>query len=433
MKFPVEHHEFKFITDNSKECDEDTAFLKTEQNRDFLEDAKSRTKYILTPDKLKEIYRVSDIKIIGITGTNGKTTTAAAIYSILLDLKERVALAGSRGFYINDEKIYDKTLTTEPILKTLYNLYLAKERGCTFYVMEVSSHAISQNRVESLNFALKVFTNITQDHLDYHGSFEEYFKVKSSFFLDDTLKLINKDAKKIDFNTKNCYTYALDTPASFNILAYSFNDGLVGIIRHFKEQEKFSSPMFGLFNLYNLTAAIASVKLISDYSLYEICEVCQNFAGVAGRMELISQEPLVIVDFAHTPDGIEKVLNSFIGRDISIVFGAGGDRDRSKRALMGAVANRYAKKIYLTSDNPRGEDPLGIIKDIDDGIKDKDKVTILLDRADAIMVAIDELKDGEVLLILGKGDEKYQEIKSKNVPFDDRVVAKELLKEKFNR
>ena len=150
-------------------------------------------------------------------------------------------------------------------------------------------------------------------------------------------------------------------------------------------------------------------------------------------MEVVSERPLVIVDFAHTPDGMDKVLDSLKDKEISVVFGAGGDRDALKRVMMGRVANRYAKKIYLTNDNPRSEEPLKIIEEIDSGISDKEKVTILADRKDAIEVAISELEEGEILLILGKGDEEYQEIGSKFVPFDDRVVAKAFLKEKFNR
>ncbi len=433
MKFPVENKEFQFITDNSSECNAQTAFLLTKQNSDFLQNAKDNyANCILSVEALKEIYEISDIRIIGITGTNGKTTTAAAIYSLLLDLDQKVAFQGTRGLYVNEERREEKTHTTPPILKTLYNLYLAKKEDCEYFIMEVSSHSIVQERIEGLEFALKVFTNITQDHLDFHKTFENYLHVKSSFFSNEGLKLINKDAKKINFNSKNCYTYALEVPASFNILAYSMNDGLTAAIKHFDVQEPFHTPMHGFFNLYNITAAIASVKLLTDFSLAEICQVCENFAGVSGRMEVVSDRPLVIVDFAHTPDGMDKVLDSLKDKEISVVFGAGGDRDATKRVQMGRVANRYAKKIYLTNDNPRSEEPLTILEEIDNGITDKSKVTILPDRKEAIEVAIDELVEGEVLLILGKGDEEYQEIGSKKLPFDDRVVTKAILKEKFN-
>jgi UDP-N-acetylmuramoyl-L-alanyl-D-glutamate--2,6-diaminopimelate ligase len=433
VKFKILNQEFEYVSDNSSKCDSKTAFLHTNQNDKFLQNAKDNGAVkILTVDELQNIYDIKALKVVGITGTNGKTTTAAAMYSLFLDLDKKVAFQGTRGLYINEDRVEEKTHTTPPILKTLHNMYLAKEEGCEYFIMEVSSHAIVQQRIEGLKFALKVFTNITQDHLDYHKTFEEYVRVKGSFFLDDGLKLINKDAKKIAYNTKNTYTYALEVPASFNILAYSMNDGLTAAIKYFDTQESFYTPMHGFFNLYNITAAIASVKLLTDLPLSDICAVCDNFAGVSGRMEVVSDRPLVIVDFAHTPDGMDKVLDSLKDKEISVVFGAGGDRDRKKRPMMGRVANRYAKKIYLTNDNPRSEEPLTILEEIDNGIADKSKVTILPDRKDAIKVAIDELVDGEVLLILGKGDEEYQEIGIKKLPFDDRIVAKDVLKEKFN-
>ncbi len=434
MKIEINHNKYRYLSDNSQDIDNQTAFFCCEQNQPFLEDAKKNGAVdIVSPKELEEFFDISDMKIIGITGTNGKTTTAAAIYSMLLDLDYKVAFQGTRGLYINEERVEGKTLTTPLLLGTMYNLFRAKKAGCEYFIMEVSSHAISQNRIEGLKFALKVFTNITQDHLDYHGSFENYKRAKASFFMDDTLKLINKDAKKIEFNIKNCYTYALDAPASFNIMAYSLNNGIVAAIKYFRDQEQFSSSMHGFFNVYNLLAAIASVQLVTKRKLSEICNVVENFAGVAGRMEVVSERPLIIVDFAHTPDGMEKVLDSLKDKDISVVFGAGGDRDRKKRPMMGRVANRYAKKIYLTNDNPRGEEPEDIIDDIYVAIEQKDKVKIIVDRQKAIKMAIDELEEGEVILVLGKGDEEYQEIKGQKIAFDDRLIIRNIIKEKFNR
>ncbi len=434
MKYPVKNRPFDFITDNSLECDEKCAFVLTEQNQKYLHEVRKKDEIkIISPKIVQDIYGVKDMKVVGITGTNGKTTTAAAIYSILLDLGYGAAFQGSRGFFVNDRKLEEKSLTTPPILKTLYHMYLAKESGCEFFIMEVSSHAIVQKRIESLSFALKVFTNITQDHLDYHKSFEDYWSVKSSFFSDDVLKLINKDAKKIDFNIKNAYTYALDVPASFNIVAYSLNDGITAALKHFEEQVEFFSPLYGFFNLYNITAAIASVKLLTDFSLKDICNVVENFAGVGGRMEVVSDRPLVIVDFAHTPDGMDKVLDSLKEKKLSIVFGAGGNRDKSKRAMMGRVANRYGKKIYLTNDNPRDENPLDIIEDIKKGITEVTKLKVIPDRQKAIETAVNELEDEDILMILGKGDEEYIEIGNQKIPFDDREVVRAVMKEKFNR
>jgi UDP-N-acetylmuramoyl-L-alanyl-D-glutamate--2,6-diaminopimelate ligase len=196
-----------------------------------------------------------------------------------------------------------------------------------------------------------------------------------------------------------------------------------------QEEATFHSPMVGLFNLFNLMAAIGSVSMLTGRPIQEICDVVEHFAGVAGRMEVVSRDPLVIVDFAHTDDGMYQVLDSIKDRDISVVFGAGGNRDKGKRPRMGAVAGRFAKKIYVTSDNPRDEMPEMILEDILVGLVGKDHVTATPDRRLAIKMALEGLEGDEVLLILGKGDEDYQEIKGVKYPFDDRAVARELLQE----
>ena len=425
MKIEIENKPYKYITDNSKEVDENTAFFLCEQNKKYKQDS---FKHIVTVSELKELFNIKDIKIVGITGTNGKTTTAAAIYSFLLDLGYKVGFQGTRGLFINEEKIEGKTLTTPLIFNTLNHIKEAKDRGCEFFIMEVSSHAIEQQRIEGLDFELKIYTNLTQDHLDYHKTFEEYKRVKESFFLDESKKLINKDAKKINFNIKNAFTYALDTPATYNITAYTLKNGISAAVRHFGELESFHSSLQGTFNVYNLLAAVSATQILTNKPLKEICEVVENFAGVSGRMEVVNQNPLVIVDFAHTPDGMDKVLDSLKDKSISLVFGAGGDRDKSKRPLMGRVANRYAKKIYLTSDNPRSEDPQTILDEIAEGIVNKEKLKLVeLDRKKAITKAFNELENDEILVILGKGDEDYQEIDGVKHPFDDREVVRELL------
>ena len=429
MKIEISYKNARFVTDNSNECDRETVFLKTAQNKKFLEDAKNNNPLMIVDVKefIKDFGLDKDIKIIGITGTNGKTTTAAAVYSMLLDLDYGCAMQGTRGFFINDERVEEKTLTTPSVFKTLYHILLAKKRGCSYFVMEVSSHAIEQNRIESIPFSLKVFTNLSQDHLDYHKTMENYAAVKSSFFQDESLKLINKEDKHIRYNLKNCYTYAVDEGASFTVTAYSLRDGIKGVVKHFNESEEFYSKLYGLFNIYNLLGAIASVKLVTDKSLKEICQSVEGFGGVSGRMEVVSENPLVIVDFAHTPDGMQKVLESLSDREIVLIFGAGGNRDKTKRALMAKAAQRYAKKIYLTSDNPRDEDPIEIIKDIAEGFSETENVLAVPNRKKAIEVALKELQNDEVLVILGKGDEEYQEIKGKKFPFDDRKIVREFL------
>jgi UDP-N-acetylmuramoyl-L-alanyl-D-glutamate--2,6-diaminopimelate ligase len=281
-----------------------------------------------------------------------------------------------------------------------------------------------------LDFALKVHTNVTSDHLDYHGTVEEYRRVKSLFFADETPKLLNKDdINSITYNPANAQSYGVDEPATFKVQAFSLVHGITAGIKHMQEEATFHSPMVGLFNLFNLMAAIGSVSMLTGRPIQEICDVVEHFAGVAGRMEVVSRDPLVIVDFAHTDDGMYQVLESIKDRDISVVFGAGGNRDKGKRPRMGAVAGRFAKKIYVTSDNPRDEMPEMILEDILVGLVGKDNVTATPDRRLAIKMALDDLEGDEVLLILGKGDEDYQEIKGVKYPFDDREVVRELLQE----
>jgi UDP-N-acetylmuramoyl-L-alanyl-D-glutamate--2,6-diaminopimelate ligase len=257
---------------------------------------------------------------------------------------------------------------------------------------------------------------------------EEYRAVKSQFFDDETPKLLNKDEIEfITYNSVNAQSYGLDNPATFKVQAFSLKNGITAGINHLGEEVTFSSPMVGLFNLYNLMAGIGAVSMLTSAPLSKICEVVENFGGVAGRMEVVSSNPLIIVDFAHTDDGMLKVFESMKDHDIVTVFGAGGDRDKLKRPLMGAVASRFAKKIYVTSDNPRSEEPEVIIKEILAGIKDQTHTRAMVDRAFAISEAMRELQSGEVLLILGKGDEDYQEIKGEKYHFDDREIVRKIL------
>jgi len=418
----------KIYTDNSKEADENSAFVYSKQNENFIEDAKKNgCKEFIKSEDLKNHCDFSSIKVIGITGTNGKTTTAAAIYSILLDLGYKVALQGTRGFFINEQRVEEYSLTTPVQLGNFAHVQKAIENHCDFFVMEVSSHAIEQKRIEGLTFELKILTNITRDHLDYHKTIEEYINVKNSFFSDESKKLINKDEKKAKFNPKNCLTYGLDEPSTYKVQAYSFKDGMHVALQNFEKVESFTSMMMGIFNVYNLTAAIAAVHMTTKKSLNEICEAVENFAGVSGRMETLSLNPYIIVDFAHTPDGMKEVLGSFGHKDIIVVFGAGGDRDKDKRPLMGKVAQNYAKHIIVTSDNPRFEDPDLIIEDILRGISDKSKVEVEINRKLAIKKAIDLYTKNSVILVLGKGDEEYQIIYDQKLPFCDKEVINSYL------
>ncbi|PSM53187.1 UDP-N-acetylmuramoylalanyl-D-glutamate 2,6-diaminopimelate ligase [Campylobacter blaseri] len=420
-----------YITDNSNECTKNCYFLKSDFNAKYEKDALENGANIVDLNEAKNLLGVSkDIKIVGITGTNGKTTTAAAIYSTLLDLGYNVFLCGTRGAFVNEEKVDEKGLTTSSPIKILSYLDIATKNKCDFFIMEVSSHAIAQNRVEGIDFSLKIFTNLTQDHLDYHKTFSEYARVKSSFFMDDkTTKIINSDDENIKYSFKNTLTYSIKKVATYSLVAYSIKDGINAIVKTPDGEIMIDSDLVGEFNLYNLLAAFVAVKVLTKKTNEEIKKALSNFGGVEGRVEVVNENPKVIVDFAHTPDGIEKVLNALKANDMIVVFGAGGDRDRTKRPLMGAMVERFARTPIITSDNPRSEDPNLIIKDILEGFKFKEKAIIISDRKEAIKKALSLVKGKEIIVILGKGDENYQEIKGVKYPFSDKEVVKEILKE----
>lgn len=416
-----------FITDNTLECEKDCFFLKTAQNMNFSSKALEKGAKIIDVEECKKLLKIDEnIKIIGITGTNGKTTTAAAIYSILLDLGFKCGLCGTRGAFINDEQIDEKSLTTSPILKTLEYLQLATQKKCDFFIMEVSSHALVQNRIEGLNFAAKIFTNITQDHLDFHGSFENYKVAKELFFTDESLKFINKDALMIKFNVRNAFTYGIENPSLYQVKAYSLEDGISAIVALKDQSFHIDSPLLGLFNLYNLLAASACVNELVKPNLKDLEKAISGFGGVCGRVEQVANG--VIVDFAHTPDGIEKVLDTLKNKKLIVVFGAGGDRDKTKRPLMGKIVEHFAKIAIITSDNPRSEEPKDIMNEILSGFQNPDKALMIEDRKEAINKALKLKEKDDLVVILGKGDENTQEIKGVKYPFSDKAVVNEILK-----
>lgn len=424
------NHNNKIFTNNSQKANINNTFVLSKHNEQYLEQVKANgCEDIIDSSTLKSYFDFASIKIIGITGTNGKTTTAAAIYSILLDLGYKVALQGTRGFFINDKRVEEYSLTTPIQLGNFGHVQKAVENDCEFFVMEVSSHAIDQNRIEGLDFALKIHTNITQDHLDYHKTIQEYIDVKNSFFQCDGMKLINKDDKYIKFKMKNAYAYGAENPATFKVTAYSLKNGIHVALQHFSNVVNFSSPMMGYFNVYNLTAAVSAINLVTDEPLQKICDQVENFGGVSGRMEVVTQNPLTVVDFAHTPDGMEKVFQSFTSYDIITVFGAGGDRDKSKRPMMGKIAESFSKEIIITSDNPRFEDPDIICEDILQGCKKSALITVEINRKTAIEKALQHSKNyaNPVILVLGKGDEQEQIVYDKKFPLNDRKIIEELI------
>lgn len=467
------------ITDDTRQVGKNSLFLKTPQNECFIESLPYDVG-VIERDELKQYFNMQT-KIIGITGTNGKTTTAAAIYSILLDMGYKVALLGTRGMFINEVQKKPKGLTTPGLLELYEDIDMAANDGCDFFVMEVSSHAIKQGRIYGLEFFLKILTNITSDHLDYHKTWEDYCKTKMQFLKSgDCPKIINlddKNAAMLRFH-KNVFTYGIESKGHFFVNAYGLRDGIFAQVclrmPESNTKQDFNLPkdsnlsqnsnpsqecelyshLFGLFNLYNLLAATLSVHILTKNDLKSICSCVQNFGGVSGRMEIVSKNPLVIVDFAHTTDGMKQVFEAFKTRNVSVVFGAGGDRDASKRQKMGACAATYAKKIYITNDNPRSEKPINIAQSIAKGVmlsyenesldlndceflenkayifhvKGKLGVMqIVLDRLKAIELALKELPQDWVLLVLGKGDESVQIFKNENFYFNDKESIQNLL------
>lgn len=384
------------ITDNTKELTKNKIFLKTDQNSKYA----TNIKEFITP---KELLQNINTKFIGITGTNGKTTTAFVLGYLLQKAGFKVGVQGTEGFFVNGIKKEDKSLTTPPILTTIKRAF---RYDVDFFVMEVSSHAIAQNRIEGINFFLKIFTSFSQDHLDFHKNMDEYKKVKESFFKDDVIKIVNGTLKKdfieiggfkFDINKKNLYL---------------INKPLIEDI-----------PLAGEFNKINFSLAIKAYELLTNKKEIDF----SDFKGVSGRMEIVYKNPLIIIDFAHTPDGMQKVLSSISSKKI-VVFGAGGNRDKKKRSLMGEVADKFSDFIILTEDNPRCENVKDIIDDIKKGIK-KTPYKIVYNRKDAIKEAIKIAKEKNfVLFILGKGDESYIEYCDKKIPFNDREVIKEILK-----
>ncbi|MDQ1325452.1 MAG: UDP-N-acetylmuramoyl-L-alanyl-D-glutamate--2,6-diaminopimelate ligase, partial [Campylobacterota bacterium] len=252
MKIPFKKERYHFLTDDTHEVDKQTLFLKTSQNNKYYEALEEKPSAV-TPEELIAFWGIDKLRVVGVTGTNGKTTVTAAIYSFLIDLGERPALQGTRGLFAQEKRIEEKSMTTPSVLETFHNMKKTMDLGCNYFIMEVSSHAIDQKRIEGIKFALKVQTNVTSDHLDYHGTIEEYRRVKSLFFADESPKLLNKDdIKSITYNAIGAQSYGVDQPATFKVQAFSLLDGITAGIKHVREEATFHSPMVGLFNLFNL-------------------------------------------------------------------------------------------------------------------------------------------------------------------------------------
>lgn len=380
------------------------------------------------------------ITLVGVTGTNGKTTVATLLYQLFSDLGNKCGLLSTVRILIDDRE-QDATHTTPDaisIQKTISNMV---EAGCNYCFMEVSSHAIVQNRVQSLDFDAAVFTNISHDHLDYHGTFANYINAKKKLFdglSEKAFAIVNKDDKRYEVMLQNTsaskVTFSLQSMADFKlkILEDSFS-GLVLSI----DGVEFHSLLVGEFNAYNLLSAYATAVSLG-VSKTQVLTALSKLRPADGRFEYImspNKGIIGIVDYAHTPDALKKVLETINkvrtrNETLITVIGCGGNRDKAKRPMMAKIAAMLSDKVILTSDNPRDEDPEAILKDMLEGVTAEHKAKLLkiIDREEAIKTATQLAQKSDIILVAGKGHEKYQEIKGKRIHFDDKAILQESFK-----
>lgn len=384
------------------------------------------------------------LNLIGITGTNGKTTVTHLIQKIFEQNDEKCALIGTLGYKLSSNGEYRDAKHTTPQAPELQaTLRMIKDvEKIDNVVMEVSSHALEQNRVGGCRFDGAILTNLTQDHLDYHITMDNYFKAKAMLFenlSEGNFAVINADDEYAERFLKSVpegvkkLTYGVKKPA--DIMAKDIKFSLNGaeftlVIKN--DEYPVNLHMNGMFSVYNVLAAV-SAAVAMNIDIKVALKALQNVHGVAGRFEVVNKKPLVIVDYAHTPDGLENVLKSAreitpAGGKLICLFGCGGDRDATKRPKMGAIAQNLADKIVITSDNPRSEDPQQIITDIIAGLKsvDPDIVIVEPDRGEAIALLKSIADNNDVVLIAGKGHEDYQILKDKTIHFDDREQARKV-------
>jgi UDP-N-acetylmuramoyl-L-alanyl-D-glutamate--2,6-diaminopimelate ligase len=428
----------------------------------------SQVTYLRVPDSRKALARLAlnffenpskDLQLIGVTGTNGKTTTTLLLESILKKAGGLVGVVGTLGYHwANKRKVAPMTTPESSDLQQLF--FEMKEDRITHVVMEVSSHALALGRVEGCHFDGGVFTNLSQDHLDFHATMQDYFSAKTLLFEDEVSTRAQDFVSVI--NIDDPYGKLLSTEIKENLWSYSVSSGEARIwVKHAELEHsgihmtlatpsgelKINSPLLGRLNLYNLLAA-ATTALAFGISGEAISEGLAQVSSVDGRLQRVPVPPEwgfgVVVDYAHTPDAMEKALSCLKemtrGR-LLVVFGCGGDRDRAKRPLMGKVAARFGDLVILTSDNPRSEVPEAIVREIEPGVRsfgfpfhqpenqapEGKAYSIEVDRKQAIALALSWAAPGDIVFIGGKGHETYQIIGSQVFPFDDRVVVEDYI------
>jgi UDP-N-acetylmuramoyl-L-alanyl-D-glutamate--2,6-diaminopimelate ligase len=377
------------------------------------------------------------VKLVGVTGTNGKTTVATLLFKLFTEMGYKCGLVSTVQNQIG-ATIVPATHTTPDAIRLNALLADMVEAGCTHVFMECSSHAIHQHRITGLQFTGAAFTNITHDHLDYHETFEEYVRVKKAFFdhlpstafaitnLDDpngAVMLSNTNAKQ--------FSYALHAPATYK--GKILENQLTGLVLNVNEVEV-HCRLIGTFNAYNFLAVFGIAVQLGE-TVENVLTVLSALTGAEGRFDYIisDAQTIGIVDYAHTPDALQNVLETIAklkkgGETVITVVGCGGDRDKTKRPVMGQVACDLSDKVFFTSDNPRSEDPNEIIKDMEQGLSSaaKRKYINIVDRYEAIKAAVSFSKPGDIILIAGKGHEKYQDVKGVKHDFDDKQILQNI-------
>ena len=386
-------------------------------------------------DYVSENYKdeINSMNIIGVTGTNGKTTTAYLTYQLLNKLNSKTAYIGTIGFYLPGEDFIELPNTTPNILDLYELILLAKEKGCENVMMEVSSHALSQERVKGINYKVAAFTNLTQDHLDYHKTMENYLEAKKLILKQLTGNMI----VNVDDPYANAWITSYDKVQTlgkkgddYKIITYNDTDKGT-MIKFLSDNQEYDveTNLRSTFNVYNYLTALALINNLG-IKIEDIINITAEIYPPKGRCEQIKvRDGEAVIDYAHTPDAVEKIITAFTenkkGRVITIV-GCGGDRDPKKRPIMGRIATENSDYAILTSDNPRTEDPKRIMDDILTGVT-SNNYEVELDRRKAIEKGLDMLQKDDVLLILGKGHEDYQIIGHEKIHLDDAEEVKKYI------
>lgn len=383
---------------------------------------------------LKEEYydQISDLKLIGITGTNGKTTECFLTYESFMKLEKKAAYIGTIGFYVNGEKIKDLPNTTPEINEIYEMLLYAKENDAEYVLMEVSSHALSMRRVEGLEFDYAVFTNLTKDHLDYHLDMKSYALAKQKLFRMSKKAIVNIDDDYKNYfllKENNNITYGFGE-ADYQILDYEMtSNGSKLIIKNQEQEFEFNTSLLGKHNVYNVLVTII-ILLEEHIDSDKIKEIIPVLKAPSGRMETIFYDTnRIIIDYAHTPDAVGNILKAVCElkpNHIYTIVGCGGNRDKTKRPEMAKIATDLSTLAIFTSDNPRLEDPNDIIDDMIDHLENTN-YEVIVNRKNAIIKGIQMLENNDILLVLGKGHETYQIIGKEKLEFDDKQIVLEII------